>query len=515
MKRFGEFIRQLSLSQQLAAIIFFLISFFTAFFFVYLTGSVENVIREQMYTTLETSQDMIVSLYAGQEDEELAQNHLRRALTNSQMHLIVDIEDVINGSQEPRLQYLSSESDQDLVRQELTANSELIQRMMDRGILLYQTSSKKYEHGHMVVNGIDYCYSVRLMNDGTSNVLMSYMDENYAQDAKDMMINSILYITVMAFCFIFLIMMLWVVSLIHPLNQIRNYIEKVKAGKEAQLHLNRKDEIGELADALVSMREELAKQEKTKEEMIHNISHDLKTPIATIKSYGESIKDGIYPYETLEKSVDVIIDNADRLEHKVHSLLYMNRVEYLISQDAEGVVTNMKEVVEKVLLNIAVIRSDIRIETELEEIFFDGLWESWRVVVENILENALRYAQSVIVIHLNEEEGLTISNDGPSMDESRIETLFKPFEKGEGGRFGLGLSIVSKVVRANHYQVRGENTADGVIFRIFKEKPKGVKTERKQKGARGKNRREAKGENKPQEKEKTEAVADHEEGTPS
>ena len=321
--------------------------------------------------------------------------------------------------------------------------------MMERGILLYQSGSTQYEHGHMAVNGVDYCYSVRLMNDGTSNVLMSYMDENYAQDAKDMMINSILYITVMAFCFIFLIMMLWVVSLIHPLNQIRNYIEKVKAGKEAELHLNRKDEIGELADALVSMREELLKQEKTKEEMIHNISHDLKTPIATIKSYGESIKDGIYPYETLEKSVDVIIDNADRLEHKVHSLLYMNRVEYLISQDAEGVVTNMKEVVDKVLLNIAVIRSDVRIETDLEEIFFDGLWESWRVVVENILENALRYAQSVIVIHLNEDEGLTIANDGPSMDESRIETLFKPFEKGEGGRFGLGLSIVSKVVRAN------------------------------------------------------------------
>lgn len=504
MKRFGEFIRQLSLSQQLAAIIFFLISFFTAFFFIYLTGSVENVIREQMYTTLETSQDMISSLYGGEGNENFTQSQLRRALTNSQMHLIVDIEDVIKDASDPKIQYLSSESDPTLVQQELSANSELIQRMMERGVLLYQSGSTQYEHGHMAVNGVDYCYSVRLMNDGTSNVLMSYMDENYAQDAKDMMINSILYITVMAFCFIFLIMMLWVVSLIHPLNQIRNYIEKVKAGKEAELHLNRKDEIGELADALVSMREELLKQEKTKEEMIHNISHDLKTPIATIKSYGESIKDGIYPYETLEKSVDVIIDNADRLEHKVHSLLYMNRVEYLISQDAEGVVTNMKEVVDKVLLNIAVIRSDVRIETDLEEIFFDGLWESWRVVVENILENALRYAQSVIVIHLNEEEGLTIANDGPSMDESRIETLFKPFEKGEGGRFGLGLSIVSKVVRANHYEVRGENTADGVIFRIFREKPKATRPERKQKNARGKSRREGKGENRPEEKTEVE-----------
>lgn len=45
-----------------------------------------------------------------------------------------------------------------------------------------------------------------------------------------------------------------------PLNQIRNYIERVKLGKDADLRVNRRDEIGELADALVSMREELRKQ---------------------------------------------------------------------------------------------------------------------------------------------------------------------------------------------------------------------------------------------------------------
>ena len=161
--------------------------------------------------------------------------------------------------------------------------------------------------------------------------------------------------------FFFIILMIWVAGLIHPLNQIRNYIEKVKVGLTPQdLKIYREDEIGELADALVSMRKELQKQEQTKEDMIHNISHDLKTPIATIKSYGESIKDGIYPYDTLEKSVDVIIENAERLEKKVHSLLYLNRVEYLISQDAEGAITNMKDVIEKVLLNIKVLRPERR-----------------------------------------------------------------------------------------------------------------------------------------------------------
>ena len=255
-----------------------------------------------------------------------------------------------------------------------------------------------------------------------------------------------------------------------PLNQIRNYIERVKLGKDADLRVNRRDEIGELADALVSMREELRKQEKTKEEMIHNISHDLKTPIATIKSYGESIKDGIYPYDTLEKSVDVIIENADRLEQKVHSLLFMNRVEYLISQDCEGIGSNMEEIVETVVQNTRFIRSDIQILTNLEEVYFDGLAEPWRVVVENIIENALRYAKTTIDIHLSEEEGLTISNDGPCMDEDRLKVLFKPYEMGKGGKFGLGLSIVAKVVSANGYEVVGENMAEGVIFRIYKPK---------------------------------------------
>ena len=75
-------------------------------------------------------------------------------------------------------------------------------------------------------------------------------------------------------------------------------------------------------------------------------------------------------------SVDVILDNAQRLEDKVHNLLYLNRVEYLVTSDSEGVVTNMKEVVEEVVLNSAVIRSEIRVITEVEEVFFDGLLES-------------------------------------------------------------------------------------------------------------------------------------------
>ena len=153
--------------------------------------------------------------------------------------------------------------------------------------------------------------------------------------------------------------------------------------------------------------------------MVQNISHDLKTPIATIKSYGESIKDGIYPYETLEKSVDVIIEHANRLERKVHSLLLLNRMGYLIAEDKGNDKTEMKDVIEKVLLSLKVIKPSIKLKTDLTSCSYYGSEEPWLVVIENILDNALRYAKSEITIDLKADRCI-IYNDGPNIPEDRI-----------------------------------------------------------------------------------------------
>lgn len=443
MKKFSLFIKRLSLSQQLFALIFFFVTFFAAFFFVYLNGKVDQVIETKTFNDLIKTQDEIV--------ENANENGTILKLFNMPSSSITNIY-----TMDDIPFYLGKPNE------EIDVNNDLFKEMYQRAQSATFKSQTYTYHGSSNVY-----YSVVRVD--ANSTLISFTRSEDLDVFKDALVSSVINLTVMVVGFFFIILMIWVAGLIHPLNQIRNYIEKVKLGiTPPELKINREDEIGELADALVAMRGELLKQEQTKEDMIHNISHDLKTPIATIKSYGESIKDGIYPYDTLEKSVDVIIENADRLEKKVHSLLYLNRVEYLISQDSEGAKTSMKDVIEMVILNIKVIKPDIEIITELsDEVFFDGLEEPWRVTVENIMENALRYAKSKIEIHLQDQE-LTIFNDGPCIDEERLRVLFKPYEKGQGGKFGLGLSIVAKVVQANRYEVSGENTSDGVIFRIYK-----------------------------------------------
>lgn len=453
------YFQKMSLTRQILTIILTVLIFFILFFFVFVSDNIDRTITKQMYELILNRQTPIVAVIDSKQTNSLNDVYAFLASDSVQTNCLIQ-----NG----RIDSIASQN-----TQQKNVNRKVYDYLLDQSQLM-DAKSEGALQGTVTVASTKYYYRMIYCHDGI--ILASFMDDTYATQFRDSLINSTVYVIVIAFMIVFLIILMWVFSIIHPLNLIRDYIEQIKDGKEVELRLNRDDEIGEMANAIVKMNDELKKQDKAKEDMIHNISHDLKTPIATIKSYAESIKDGIYPYGTLESSVDVILDNAQRLENKVHSLLYMNRVEYLVASDAEGVVTNMKDVVEQVVLNSAVIRPEIQVITDVEEVFFDGLIEAWRVAIENIMENAFRYAKSYIKIEVR-EDWLCISNDGPKMPEDRIESLFRPYEKGEGGRFGLGLSIVFKVCKANHYIVKGENSDDGVRFIIYRK----VKKQRKKK----------------------------------
>ena len=453
------YFQKMSLTRQILTIILTVLIFFIMFFFVFVSDNIDRTITKQMYELILNRQTPIVAVIDSKQTNSLNDVYAFLASDSVQTNCLIQ-----NG----RIDSIANQN-----TQQKNVNRKVYDYLLDQSQLM-DAKSEGALQGTVTVASTKYYYRMIYCHDGI--ILASFMDDTYATQFRDSLINSTVYVIVIAFMIVFLIILMWVFSIIHPLNLIRDYIEQIKDGKEVELRLNRDEESGEMANAIVKMNDELKKQDKAKEDMIHNISHDLKTPIATIKSYAESIKDGIYPYGTLESSVDVILDNAQRLENKVHSLLYMNRVEYLVASDAEGVVTNMKDVVEQVVLNSAVIRPEIQVITDVEEVFFDGLIEAWRVAIENIMENAFRYAKSYIKIEVR-EDWLCISNDGPKMPEDRIESLFRPYEKGEGGRFGLGLSIVFKVCKANHYIVKGENSDDGVRFIIYRK----VKKQRKKK----------------------------------
>lgn len=298
--------------------------------------------------------------------------------------------------------------------------------------------------------------------------LISILSSDYSDDIVASFRNQVIYIQYGFLIVIAAVLILWLVNLIQPLKKIHGYIYTIKDRKEATLEIRRKDEIGDIADALVEMNTQLALQEKIKEEMIHNISHDLKTPISLIKTYGQSVKDDIYPYGDKNSSMDVILDNADRLEHKVKSFLYLNRLDYLQGMYNEISPFGMKEIVDKVVDQLDALSENVELIKETEDVVFLGQEEHWRVAIENIIENATRYAKTKIVIILKENY-LEIFNDGELIDEDTLKLLFDPYATGVKGQFGLGLSISRKIADMYGYELSAHNSENGVSF-VFEKK---------------------------------------------
>lgn len=225
---------------------------------------------------------------------------------------------------------------------------------------------------------------------------------------------------------------------------------------------NALDEIGELSRAVEQMRLVIRRGEATKQEMLQNISHDFKTPIAVIKSYAEAQQDGMAD----EESSKIIINQAEILKHKVNRLLQYNSLEYL-QKDRDFEDVDMKSVIEEVLHGYK-FQMELQVELDLtEQIYFKGYRENYFIVVDNIIDNARRYAKTKIKIVLKKER-LRIFNDGDAIDEVFIRNSFKPYEKGSKGEFGLGMSIVKKTVEFFGMKLIVKNEPIGVSFIITK-----------------------------------------------
>lgn len=450
MKRIRMWLRELSLSQQLLSMVFLFIMIFAMFVIIFLSPSIERFTEAEMYNRLHSAQESLI-LYADQNpgqslDFVQSDGTISAYLFDHEKNTFT----VIYGSK----------MDQTL-KERLKTNANVpYSGTMDS----YYTPEAQLDGTNAPGDNI-VLYSRTLLNDGRE--LITVMSNAAQQRLRDSLINGVVLLNVSFVIGFMVVLLIWVTTLILPLSQIKYYIAKIKNEEDAELLVQRNDEIGEVADALRDMNAQLKKQNREKEEMIQNISHDLKTPIATIKSYGESIKDGIYPYETLEKSVDVIIEHANRLEKKVKSLIILNKMDYLKDTVEEGNHLNMNKIIDKALLSLKVVRPEINFICELdEEVCFHGEEEPWRIVVENLIDNSLRYAKSYIKVTLQEDE-LCIINDGKNISKDRLSTLFHRYEKGTDGQFGLGLSIVHRVVTTYGYRVAAENLTEGVCFRIW------------------------------------------------
>ena len=276
----------------------------------------------------------------------------------------------------------------------------------------------------------------------------------------------ILLVVGITFIIVSMVILIWSNSLVNRIKKLKEKIDNLNNDNyNHKIKYDYEDEISTLEVALEKMRVYLKEEEEYKNQMYQNISHDFKTPITVMKSYIEAFEDGVI---TDKEAVKVSKEQLSKLEGKVHSLLYLNKLNYF--KDKKDIIKERCDVSKVVFDSVdkfSLVRSDVKFTLDIDEknTIFKGSSEMWEAIIDNILNNFIRYANKEIKITIKNNK-IILFNDGPNIDKDVLNNIFSPFEKGVNGVFGLGLSIVKKTLTFLNYDINIQNTKNGVKFII-------------------------------------------------
>ena len=305
---------------------------------------------------------------------------------------------------------------------------------------------------------------------GENAYLISFMGDSYREDLVDTLFTRLTLL--MGFILIFS----WAPSILlsryisKPLVDLEKKVERLANNQWDQpVNILRKDEIGKLGDSIEHLRKQLIRQDEAEQSFLQHVSHELKTPVMVIRSFTQSIKDGIYPKGDLDSSIVIIDEEAERLERKVKNLLYLTKLDYLSNHELDNTPISLDRLINEVIDKTAWQNPNIKWTLDLIPINILGDPDQWKVVIENLIDNQIRYAKNNIEISLkqsNDNTYLRIWNDGPKIEDNLINNLFNKFDKGHKGEFGLGLAIVDRVLKNHNSKIYAINEENGVSFTI-------------------------------------------------
>lgn len=224
------------------------------------------------------------------------------------------------------------------------------------------------------------------------------------------------------------------------------------------------------------------KLEKDRKTLVASLSHDIKTPLSSIKTYSRAMKDGIYSTKSeIHDSLDVILEKTAEIELLSNQLLdsAINAIEEITVDTSGHYFNELFSALDKTIKNrISLLKIDYTIQPYNNNNILSVDMDRFIEVCDNIIENAVKYGDlGKLAIRFHNEENyllITIENTGGKIPEMELKHIFTSFYRGsnigsaEG--HGLGLYIAKKIMRAMNGDIYAENVKDGVkIVLIIKQ----------------------------------------------
>ena len=269
--------------------------------------------------------------------------------------------------------------------------------------------------------------------------------------------------------------------IIRPIDNINNVAKRLAKGEvEKRVVVNCNNEIGELAESFNIMAECLEKSDTKRREFISNVSHELRSPITSIKGFIGGILDGVIPRDRENYYLKIVYDEIDRLARLVNDLLDMSAMEsgkfnlaiteFDINQVISLCILNLEHKIQEKGLNVKATFHNNRA-------YVLGDRDRIIQVVTNIIENSIKYSNDdgeikIDVYSKGEKVYVDIFNSGECIEEKELNKIWDRFYKSDKSRTnklstGLGLPIVRSILSQHNEDIWVKNIEGKGVSFIF------------------------------------------------
>ena len=258
------------------------------------------------------------------------------------------------------------------------------------------------------------------------------------------------------------------------MRRILTSMELVREGEYShKIAMHGSDEYGRLAGEFNKLTDRLQASEQAQRQFVSDASHELKTPLASIKLLSDSILQNDMDAETMREFVADIGSEADRLTRMAQKLLTLTKAESV--QDGEREVVDLSRIISqvfKMLIPLADQR-EIRLKCTMDKdcavlTLEDDVYQ----IIFNLVENAIKYNHDGGQVHVrllrrDEEVVVQVEDTGVGIPADALDHIFERFYRvdkarsRQAGGSGLGLSIVHDLVERNFGEIQVECREEG------------------------------------------------------
>ncbi len=352
------------------------------------------------------------------------------------------------------------------------------------------------ESADVIFNNSPYHIQVKTLtfSDGSAGVLYILTNITQLIPAMQDYLSRILLLAVLILSVMSGLTMFWLYrSIIRPINKLKNAADSITAGNlNVSVTAETEDEIGELCTAFEAMRIKLKGQieqnmqtEKDSKELISNISHDLKTPMTSIKGYVEGLMDGVADTpEKRDRYIRTIYNKVNDMNTLVDELflyakLDSNAVTYSFIKLNAG--DYFQDCAEELSLDLSEQGVDFGFFNYMDpDVIIIADPEQLKRVISNIIGNSIKYASPdrdlQISLRLSEEEEfirVEIEDNGKGIAKKELPLVFERLYRTDASRnsskggSGLGLSIAKKIIEEHGGKIWAQSTENVGTTMIF------------------------------------------------